>query len=1051
MRTPTSRDRRRGLAGLAAAIASILVTALCLTAAPAHATPSGSPTTAGFEADAVGAVPAGCSTPAGERDATVSTTHAYSGTHALRVYDGTSTAQTMVSCSVARQEGAYLSFEVYPQSLPNGLIFDIDGAPKSPNAAVGNAVFHLLVNPSGALYWYNASGWHAFTAAGTVPLGQWSKIELTVPADESAVYVDVNGTHVGSADTTTDPTTVISSLTGYSFASAGTASYGDDAYVDDVAYGQLPTIPASTVPTRTYESDAVGAVPAGCVTPSGNRDATVSTTHAYSGTHALRVYDGTSTALTSVNCPQTPQQGASLTFEVYPDALPNGVAVDIDGDPQTPNAVVGHAVFHLLLDPNGALSWYDAGGWHTLAGAGTLPLDQWSKVQLDVSADNSWLTAYVNGFYVGAGGPTTAAGVAIRSLTGYAFDSAGTASYGDDVYVDDLSFGSLSGTPGSALPVHGYESDTVGAVPAGCGTPSGDRDATVSSTRGYNSTHSLRVYDGTSTALTAVSCGTNPQQGAALGFEIYPDSLPNGVSFDIYGRVTMTTPATDTTPTTTTTALSAPVFHLLIAPNGSIDWYQGPTPFGTKQPGWLPLAPAGTVTLGQWSHIEADVPADNTAVHVSVNGTYVGTGGSDIGDNGALDPGDAFNSVSDIQGYGFASAGTAPYGDDVYVDDVTFGRASDAPAAATTVGTPAVAVSPAREIYDDGRAMIPTSDVVVPNGTGKRILADFGIHRDTNHATGNQLSYSDNGGASWASFQSHNPMPDDPSMFLTLLSNGDLLAVDYHTYMTNPTATSSTQAEVDTAISHDDGLTWTKRTGTLTTPQPMPTLGGSERCLDASSACGPGVADADRVQLGGLLPVHNVVEGPNGVLYQSAYGHYQGDARFRNVLLVSSDEGKDWSVRATVAVPSPAPYSSSYYQGPCEGAVARVADGSLMMVMRTGDYQPMVYSRSTDDGLTWSTPQQITTGPADQPLASVFPTLQLMGNGRLVMSLGRPGVAVAVSADGLGDDWSTPVGVEYATSENTTIAAYDASHLVMISDRGRIGPWQMWSRTIGIG
>ncbi|MFX4143692.1 sialidase family protein, partial [Enterococcus faecalis] len=82
----------------------------------------------------------------------------------------------------------------------------------------------------------------------------------------------------------------------------------------------------------------------------------------------------------------------------------------------------------------------------------------------------------------------------------------------------------------------------------------------------------------------------------------------------------------------------------------------------------------------------------------------------------------------------------------------------------------------------------------------------------------------------------------------------------------------------------------------------------------------------------------------------------------------------DWSVAATVAVADPAQSGVPGYDGPCEGAIERLADGSLLMVMRVGWRLPMTYSRSTDNGVTWSEPKPIDVGPAGQDLLSVQPT-----------------------------------------------------------------------------
>lgn len=785
------------------------------------------------------------------------------------------------------------------------------------------------------------------------------------------------------------------------------------ATADAQATAAAPTTTASTaaagtsgtgLTTDTFESDPVGSVPAGCITPAGRAPATVSDQEAYQGSKSLQVDDTSPTSLVVINCPEPAQEGAYMSFEMYPAALAHGVDVDLDGTAQDYPAGLGGgnpAVFHLLVSPDGSIQWYDGSGWDPLAPAGTVPMGQWSQVQLVASADDSTVYVTVNGTYVGSGEADTLIG----ALTGYGFDSSGTAYVGDEAYFDNVSYGPLSAIPAGTPATDGFESDAVGSVPAGCATMPGRSAATVSDQEAYQGSNSLQLDHTSGTAQVGVYCLGTPQEGAYLSFEVDPVALPNGFGFDIDGD------------TLASTGLSPSVFHFAVFADGSISWDDGST--------FRPLAPAGTVPVGQWSQIEVSVPSDNSAAYVAVNGTYVGSAGPTIGDNGG-----SYNEVTAITGYGFDSYADYAVGDDVFVDNVTFGDAADTPASVTT---PPVQVGAKSEIDDVGQVQLPTSDLVVPNpdGKGTRILAEYPAHSDSDVTTGNRLAYSDDGGVTWVSDQAANPMPDVPSFFMTRLRNGDILAVNYHTYMTPG---SDTEAEVDTAISTDDGQTWTVRTGTMTTPEPMQSLGASER---------PGSP------LGGFVLVHPAVEDPDGTLYQSAYGYYAGDQGYREILLVSHDEGLDWTVQGVVATSTAAEVAAGD-EGPCEGALARTANGDLLMVMRVSSYVPMIYSVSTDNGVTWSTPQQVAVGPDAQPLYSVFPTMQQLPDGELVLLTGRPGLVMTVSKDGLGNDWSTPVGIDYVNSENGAFTLTSPSSVLVLGDNGRVYPWQVWARPVTI-
>lgn len=766
-----------------------------------------------------------------------------------------------------------------------------------------------------------------------------------------------------------------------------------------IAFGAAQAATATST-VLTFESDAVGSVPAGCTTPPSRTAVAVSSAQHHSGSHSLRVYDSSSTSMTQVDCSGAPRQGGYLAFDVYPASLPHGFTFNVNGSASGADV----EVFHFAVTSTGAVEWYD-GTWHPLTGSGVVPVGQWSLMEIAVSGDDSTALVQVDHAYVGTAQKETAGGMIISSITGFGFASDGTVPTGDDVYLDDVDFGTLDTIPAAGLATGGFESDAVGAVPAGCSTPSGRGAGAVSNSRAYAGTHSLRIDDTSSSLLYVVNCPADPREGAYLSFEVYPAALPHGFSFDVMG--------------TTLLSPSSPVsaFHFNIAPSGLLQWYDGGA--------WRPLAPAGTIPIGQWSRVQVSIPADDSAAHLTVAGTYAGSGGPAIGNNAS-----SHNAVTAVTGYQFTSNGTLTTGDDVYIDEVSFGGAADTPS--TAVGTGVFGVGLPSTIDDVGQVQLPSSDVAVPHGSGQRIFADIPAHSDSSHTTGNRMSYSDDGGVTWASWQSHNPMPDDPSLFLTLLTNGDLLAVNYHTYMVSG---SSTQAHVETAVSHDDGATWTTHAGLLTTTTAQQSLGSSERS---------GVA------LGGFVVVHSVVEGSGGTLYLSAYGKLSGDTKYRQVLLSSTNGGVDWGIRGTIATADPSMLGTSGYEGPCEGAVEILADGSMLAVMRNGSYLPMTSSRSTDDGATWSTPADVTVGPSGQPLYSVFPTMKLLAGGELMLLVGRPGLVLTVSSDGRGDDWSTPVGIDYVNSENSAFTPLSGTEILVLGDRGRVSPWQVWARPITI-
>lgn len=556
-----------------------------------------------------------------------------------------------------------------------------------------------------------------------------------------------------------------------------------------------------------------------------------------------------------------------------------------------------------------------------------------------------------------------------------------------------------------------FEADRVGSVPGDCSTLTGYLPATVATGRASEGSQSLRVHDTNASASVGMTCTAPQQQGAYLSFDVNPISL-QGFTVDVIGESVFPTgqPANS-------------LFRLAVRPNGGIQWYEQWTAT------WRELSPAGSVEIGKWSQIELAVPSDNAAVRVSINGEYVGSGGPTIGNNSSRT-----NEINAITGIAFTTSGSgaAAVNDDVFVDDVTFGNPETTPEDA--VGTAPFHISETTTVDASGEQVgFPNPGVVVPTlDGGKRLLMPYSAHEDDDDQAGFFVGASDDGGASWFSGADLNPMPETTGLTFTKLRSGELLAVNFHAYMEG---TGATEAVVETAVSEDGGANWTHRDGTLTTPEPMRPIGASER---------PGTT------LAGLVLLHTIVEDPDGTLYMSAYGYYEDDENFRQVVLTSTDGGVDWSVLSTVAVADPDQADNVAYEGPAEGAIERLADGSLLMVMRVGWRLPMIAATSTDNGVTWSEPVEIEVGPAGQDLLSVQPTMELLPTGELLLMVGRPGIVMTISQSGLGDDWQVPVGIDYVNTENGSFTVLDPTTVVAAGDRGRAAPWEVWSRQISI-
>ncbi|QWF84939.1 sialidase family protein [Amycolatopsis sp. CA-230715] len=548
----------------------------------------------------------------------------------------------------------------------------------------------------------------------------------------------------------------------------------------------------------------------------------------------------------------------------------------------------------------------------------------------------------------------------------------------------------------AASTVRTFEDDKVGAVPAGCAAPAGAVGAVVSDVRAHHGKHSLRVTDQAKTV--GLRCTATAQHGADLTLAVYPAQVANGFTYTLLGHIDGV-------------SAERPVFQLGITARGALRWYDGN--------GWTQLTAAGTLAVKAWTTLRVQVPRSREVAYLYADDRYLGEAGP-LG----------VREVTDITGFQVTGNG----GDDVFVDDVTMGDVNGAPptrAQAFTISESSTIDSSITQLQ------MPNTAVNVTVRGQPQTLVSYPAHIDTSDTAGNRLAVTTDNGATWADAQRRNPLPEAPSYGLTKLRNGDVLAVDYHTYMTPGSGNRS--AEVPTAISHDNGQTWTRRAGVMTTPQAMR----------------PGVSDRPGQALGGFVLVHSVIESPDGALLQSGYGYYQNDTKYRQIVLRSTDGGVNWTLLATVAY-DPHLSTEPRYEGFCEGAVQRTADGDLLIVMRTGSYQQMYASRSRDGGRSWSTPRPLMAGSGSIPVTGIYPTLTRLTSGALVLWIGRPGQSLLVSRDGTGTSWTTPQTVDYRNSGNGNFVPLDDHHLLAFGDRGPnwASPppltYRVWSRLVTV-
>jgi hypothetical protein len=278
-----------------------------------------------------------------------------------------------------------------------------------------------------------------------------------------------------------------------------------------------------------------------------------------------------------------------------------------------------------------------------------------------------------------------------------------------------------------------------------------------------------------------------------------------------------------------------------------------------------------------------------------------------------------------------------------------------------------------------------------------------------------------------------------PINSMTQLADGSLVAVDFRTttYRTPlpststpppPPATGAKELETTFWRSHDYGVTWVREQGTISAG-------------DAYDA---------------VYFHRGIVVGRDGSLLATTHGYLHGETKYRSMLARSTDGGATWRIVSTIAK-SPAGWR---IEGRSEPTMARATNGDLVVVMRqnapvnsnvcNGSWQGagLVISRSSDDGATWTAPRSLVGVGLDvQNVSSADPHLTRMAEGQLILSFGRPGNRVLVSADGNGTTWGNLTLTDAGTSSGyTSIVPLTETTALQVGDHG-----SNWCFPVGSG
>jgi BNR repeat-like domain len=299
---------------------------------------------------------------------------------------------------------------------------------------------------------------------------------------------------------------------------------------------------------------------------------------------------------------------------------------------------------------------------------------------------------------------------------------------------------------------------------------------------------------------------------------------------------------------------------------------------------------------------------------------------------------------------------------------------------------------------------------------------------------------------------------DVPITSMTQLADGSLVAVNYRT----ATPVEPPPGPIDVPVTTPVPST-TTHVPTTTTPGPPPGGGVTQfqttywRSPDSGATWDEhrGTISADQAY-DAIFFHRGIVVARDGSLLAPTYGYLNGDPHYRWMLARSTDGGATWRIMSIIAT-TPSGWS---IEGRSEPTMARATNGDLVVVMRqnapvspaicNGSRQGagLVPSRSSDEGVSWTPAESLVGAGLDvSNVSSADPRLTSMPGGQLLLSYGRPGNKILVSADGNGTSWSNlTLTTTGTTSGYTSIAPLTETTALQVGDYG-----SNWCFPIGSG
>ncbi|MBQ8214076.1 MAG: exo-alpha-sialidase, partial [Clostridia bacterium] len=146
----------------------------------------------------------------------------------------------------------------------------------------------------------------------------------------------------------------------------------------------------------------------------------------------------------------------------------------------------------------------------------------------------------------------------------------------------------------------------------------------------------------------------------------------------------------------------------------------------------------------------------------------------------------------------------------------------------------------------------------------------------------------------------------------------------------------------------------------------------------------------------------------------SEYSQY-----FSTFVFCSEDNARTWNLVSRIDVTDAVLEEAQNYNngkgfgGLSEATMSLMPDGSIVMLLRTGDNRPCYMVRSTDECKTWSEPVKF-----DE--VGVRPFIVTLDCGVTLASYGRDGLFLRATSDPSGLEWQDHIEIELSDPQNST-------------------------------